>query len=302
MENEQIISALRSASDTVEYRKALLKTMGFKQETKFELVSVTPDMAEALFANGYNKNVRKLVEKRVDAYAEEMRRGNWKVDNTELIRFNKEGFLIDGQHRMKAVIKSDTTQQFWAAYDCADEEFIDIGSRRSDMIYYQKDAEWINKDIKAIAKTKITLDNGILAFGQSASNINLTRSIIKDDMLANKELYEKANAVANKVKKALKGHFDNIKPSVIGGIYAHLIYNGASEEFVEGFFDFLSDWRGNRKADKMLQGIRNAAFERRSYMEEWRKAWMRYQGYKDEQINATRGFKIKRLAAVRQIA
>lgn len=51
---------------------------------------------------------RSLSISRVDAYAKDMKRNAWEF-NGEAIRFNKRGELIDGQHRLAAIVKADVT-------------------------------------------------------------------------------------------------------------------------------------------------------------------------------------------------
>lgn len=68
-----------------------------------ETVLVTPEMAESwLKANVRNRQVRKS---RVRTYAKDMAQGNW-LFNTQGITFATDGTLIDGQHRLMAVVLS----------------------------------------------------------------------------------------------------------------------------------------------------------------------------------------------------
>jgi hypothetical protein len=71
-----------------------------------EVISITPRIAEDwLSKNTHNRNVRPAM---VDAYARDMEAGKWTL-NGEAIKFAKGGVLLDGQHRLHAVIKSNTT-------------------------------------------------------------------------------------------------------------------------------------------------------------------------------------------------
>lgn len=67
-----------------------------------EYVSVTPQQArEWLKTNTKNRNLSESV---VDAYANDMRAGAWKLTHQGL-GFDVQGNLLDGQHRLHAVIK-----------------------------------------------------------------------------------------------------------------------------------------------------------------------------------------------------
>ncbi len=72
----------------------------------FETMEVTPAMAEVWL--GKNPKNRDLKPQRVIEYAEEMLKDNWHV-GTESIKFDVDGNLLDGQHRLNAVIRSKKT-------------------------------------------------------------------------------------------------------------------------------------------------------------------------------------------------
>lgn len=60
------------------------------------------------------RNNRKLSMQKVKMYANEMLTGEWSADSN-MICFDTEGCLINGQHRLHAVIASDTVQTFVVA-------------------------------------------------------------------------------------------------------------------------------------------------------------------------------------------
>src|SRR3954467_14111979 len=69
------------------------------------LVEVTPDLAaQWLRANTGNRPVR---EAHVRSLAEEITADRWKVTH-QGIAFSLSGRLMDGQHRLRAVIRADT--------------------------------------------------------------------------------------------------------------------------------------------------------------------------------------------------
>lgn len=70
-------------------------------EPRIAVIAVTPDMAERwLGKNLNNRNIRKPV---YAGYARDMRAGRWQL-NGETIKFAEDGTLLDGQHRLHAVI------------------------------------------------------------------------------------------------------------------------------------------------------------------------------------------------------
>lgn len=84
---------------------------------------------EWLKSNTHNRRLRNV---RVDQMARDMKAGKWD-DNGETIKFSKTGVQLDGQHRLSAVIESDTVQVFTVVAGLDDEvqRSIDIGGKRT---------------------------------------------------------------------------------------------------------------------------------------------------------------------------
>ncbi len=70
-------------------------------------VDVTPQMANQ-WLNEHNTHNRPLYERTIDVYALDMKRKFWTL-NHQGICFDEEGTLLDGQHRLAAVIRSGKT-------------------------------------------------------------------------------------------------------------------------------------------------------------------------------------------------
>lgn len=69
---------------------------------------ITPELAKKYLAE--NQGNRTLRTRAVEVYALDMACGNWKFLG-DPIRFSRDGRLLDGQHRLAAIIMSKTTQQ-----------------------------------------------------------------------------------------------------------------------------------------------------------------------------------------------
>lgn len=98
---------------------------------RVELVKINKEVAEKMLS--INLNNRKAKEKVIAKYASEMLKGNWKDDTGELIKISKTNKLLDGQHRLKAIVKADVELQMYVAYDLNDDVFsvLDSGVVRS---------------------------------------------------------------------------------------------------------------------------------------------------------------------------
>ena len=91
---------------------------------------VTPAIAEDwLGKNAHNRDLR---NRDVARYADAMRRGEW-VLNGDPIRFDEDGNLLDGQHRLWAVVESDVVIDavVLRGLPSSAQETMDLGARRS---------------------------------------------------------------------------------------------------------------------------------------------------------------------------
>lgn len=105
------------------------KTVARKAPPRAELVKVSPDVARRwLGKNTHNRHVR---AKHVQRLARDMATGNWLVTG-ESIKFNGDGSLLDGQHRLLAVIESEATVDMFVirGLPSAAQDVMDTGAKR----------------------------------------------------------------------------------------------------------------------------------------------------------------------------
>ena len=74
-----------------------------------QVITITPEDAKALLKG--NTNNRSINERAVLRYAASMKRGEWLVGN-DAICVAEDGTLLNGQHRLNAVVLSGMPQQF----------------------------------------------------------------------------------------------------------------------------------------------------------------------------------------------
>jgi len=72
---------------------------------KTEILTITPSLARDMLKKNTG-NFRKLDNNRVSNYAQQIADGEWHL-NGESIKFSSAGVLLDGQHRLSAVIRAD---------------------------------------------------------------------------------------------------------------------------------------------------------------------------------------------------
>lgn len=83
----------------------MTQTNGSQPQINARLAEITPAMAEQLLAR--NTHNRSPSMARVAQYAIDMRKGDWQV-NGEAIKISADGRILDGQHRLMAILEADT--------------------------------------------------------------------------------------------------------------------------------------------------------------------------------------------------
>jgi hypothetical protein len=116
--SESLISIVTRAQGTIGESKSRATARPKHGQSKSEIVSrqmtITPDLARE-WLDKHNTHNRSLRKPRVEAYAHEMRHGNWKITNEGIV-FRSDGRLADGQHRLHAVVLADIPVEmmvFW---------------------------------------------------------------------------------------------------------------------------------------------------------------------------------------------
>ena len=156
-----------------------------KAEVKF----VTPLIALNILR--VNQNNRKVSEKKVNEYVESIKRGDWK-ENGESIIIDKKGNLKDGQHRLNAIIKSNTAFNLVVVTEVEENimHTIDIGKNRSlkDVLMLNGAKSCIN--LSSLINKIYKYNNNSYSTGVMEGTKNLTNSIgLQMYLDYNKEYY-----------------------------------------------------------------------------------------------------------------
>jgi len=100
---------------------------------------ITPEIAAQLLRKNIKHN-RNIMNVTVNKYANLMSRGQWDFHTGDTIKISKDGYVVDGQHRLHAVVKSGITIYSFVAYGLDNESFknIDMGKSRriSDALHF----------------------------------------------------------------------------------------------------------------------------------------------------------------------
>lgn len=99
-------------------------------EIKSEIRDITPEEAiDLLSKNTRNRRIQRTLVARL---ANEMVSGRWQFDGSP-IRIAEDGRLLDGQHRLNALVESETTQKFLIVSGVKDDAqaIMDTGRKRT---------------------------------------------------------------------------------------------------------------------------------------------------------------------------
>lgn len=89
------------------------------------------DPAYAKQALEQNAGNRRITQARVEQYARDMKAGKWNENNGETLKFTSDGKLLDGQHRLLAVILSQCTVAMAVARNVPIDAFVTIDSGKT---------------------------------------------------------------------------------------------------------------------------------------------------------------------------
>lgn len=152
--------------------------MYFKRET------ISPDRARELLAR--NIRNRRLNSKRVKMYSDDIKNGNW-TESPFPICIDSEGNLIDGQHRLTAVVESGIPTIMTVAYNVPQDAVIDKGLERStgDALYMRG---LINKNMSS---------------GRAVAIVNRYMAINGKEIISDTEKATFINTNEDKIEKAI---------------------------------------------------------------------------------------------------
>ena len=137
--------------------------------------AVWVDATRARELLGSHDNWRALKPNLLRRYVSDMREGRWAPNST--LQVDLDGRLVDGQHRLRAVIASDTAQWFVILFDVssADVEVIDTGVSRSfaDLLRHEG-YKGRSKAVASAVTVAMAWEAGVIAGTGSSMNLGLS--------------------------------------------------------------------------------------------------------------------------------
>lgn len=221
------------------------------QHDAFEVVDITPEIAEKYL--GHNTHNRRTRQRVVNAYAADMANGDWRW-NGEGIKFDVDGVLLDGQHRLLAIIESGVTIRMPVFYGLPREtqETMDGGAKRkfSDVLQLRGEPNYTT--LAALLRRVYLWDAGYRRSPKGVTpptNAQLLQTLDRYPHL--RQIAVDANRVAASCAF----------PASIIGLGWWLFERVAEDapEDVTKFFDRLADDTGHSKGEPIYELRRTAA-------------------------------------------
>lgn len=234
------------------------------------VVTVTPAMAEQwLSRNDVNRNIR---QQNVEKYSRAMSSGKWTMTG-EPIKFGSDGRLLDGQHRLLAIIRAGIAVDLVVVDGLEPSAQLDMdsGAKRSasDAIGFL--GETNSALLAASARLAFLVDRGLI--NQDRKKHGVSNSEIAAYVQSNPDLRD-AVLVTNNLRR----HID-AAPTAICVAYYYLarINHSQAEEFFNGLATRANVSAGSAilALDSRLRSIRKNATRasHRDYLNLFFKAW-----------------------------
>ena len=139
---------------------------------KTQEMLITPQIAERFLKE--NKSNRPPTERLISEYARQMKSGLWFEDTDESIKVDSSGLLVDGQHRLLALIRADVSLRFRVSIVPSEAyKYIDTGKKRTARDAFAHDGISNYTNVAAGLRRYVALKKG-LSIGYDSGGISMT--------------------------------------------------------------------------------------------------------------------------------
>lgn len=205
--------------------------------------SITPAEAAQMLLLNIDNN-RPVSISVINQYTNDMLQDKW-IQTADSLKFDKQGRLIDGQHRLHAIIKAEVTVEMWVATELDETavKYIDTGRKRSsiDLLHMKGVGGGYASDISSVTRKIIAWENQrqtvLSNFGQGGGT-KLKGSI------SNHQILE---------------HCENNPGVVVHAIYGKNLYCKTPVKMFSsadlGFLHWLFSQKNSQKASEFLEKL-----------------------------------------------
>lgn len=209
-----------------------------------QVMNVTPSMAAALLANNpNNRNISSIV---TGKYAADMRAGRWCFNGTPVVITNTHR-LLDGQHRLTAIVETGISQQmvvFCVDNKEADDVFgsIDIGKKRG----LSDTMKILGAENTTTLASAVALLNCYIGDRMLGGTAKVTQAELLSTFEAHPDLAASANATQGEIRTLLS----IAPPSAVA--FTHYLFGLIDRKQRDTFFASLSTGANLAPGDVVL--------------------------------------------------
>jgi hypothetical protein len=198
----------------------------------FKKELITPSRAKELLEG--NINNRRVKTEVVIRYANDILAGRWKQDTAEFIKISNSGIVLDGQHRLYAIIKANTHVFMDICYGVEESvsDVLDTGCVRNATDVFKLNGIANDSSIPSIMQTYYLINNGHFTSGQK--NMRLTNAQLLEKYYENDKLWQD---VCKKSHNWYLSFAKILAKSFIGGFYS--VFKEIDPDLAEKFMDEL---------------------------------------------------------------
>lgn len=220
-------------------------------KVKSQIVEMTPKKAAAILKN--NKKNRPLSRVAVRQYAHTMKQGRWKLNGEPIIIADND-ILVDGQHRLTAIVESEKTVEvvLITGVSAASFKTVDIGKKRTGADALSTHDQRLEKNrmvLAAAAKVVYFFDvHGVFDYNRDRmDNESLIDFIEKNRGLVRSVEFAQTLTTARKIAPA----------SALAAL--HYLFAKKDIDLAERFFNKLNSGESMQKDDP-INILRNRLF------------------------------------------
>ncbi len=226
--------------------------------TDLKWETITPDIAQEYLSHNIENN-RNASSDRVERIARDMAEGRW-VSTPDAIKFNTAGKLIDGQHRLRAILRAQVDVTMLVARNTPDEAVyvIDTGMGRTtaqSLGIFNPTAKNRNT-LVAVANMYNAYCNDV--FTTTASTYNGRARMTTREALTfieeNQEELEHATAMGEVLARYLP-----LTPTVLGAVY--MILARVDADAADEFFAHIKAGSSGRGEDDPIVTLTRRAYQ-----------------------------------------
>lgn len=199
------------------------------KDLQIQKMLITPSIAREMLER--NKSNRRISEPKIMQYVNDMANGKWKEGTGEMIKIATTGRILDGQHRLLAIIKANVSLYFYIVNNLEESVFdvLDTGKSRNSSDCFTIAGIKNSNQIPAIIAFFNLLEEGRKKGIQI--NSRATNAMLLEQYYDDENYWQ---AVNRKTLMWYQAFAKILSPSYIGGFYAHLskLNSDKAEQFM----------------------------------------------------------------------